>query len=67
MTEFKIGDVVRLKTDGPERLPLIVRSIETQSHGDFTLCVSECGNRISWADPDALELVHRPDPQADIK
>ena len=61
-----LGDVVRLKTDGPERLPLIVRSVETQSHGDFALCVSECGKRISWADPGALELVNRPDPQADI-
>ena len=67
MTKFKIGDVVRLKTDEPERLPLIVRTIETQSHGDFTLCVSECGRRVSWADPGALELVNRPDPQADLK
>ena len=63
MADFKVGDLVRLKTDEPEGLPLIVRSMETR----FALCVSECGKRISWADPGALELVNRPDPQADIK
>ena len=66
MIRYKSGDVVRLKTDEPERLPLIVRAIETQSHGNFTLCVSECGKRISWADPNALGLISRPDPQADM-
>ena len=62
MTEFKIGDVVRLKTDEPGRLPLIVRDVE----GDFLHCSSECERRRTTVHfPDA-ELVHRPDPQADL-
>ena len=63
MTRFKIGDVVRLKTDEPGRLPLIVRDVE----GDFLHCSSECERRRTTVHfPDA-ELVNRPDPQADLK
>ena len=65
MTDFKIGDVVRLKTDGPEREKLIVRDFDT-TDGQM-LCRSECSQRIIWASPYSCELVHRPDPQADIK
>ena len=63
MTDFKIGDVVRLKTDEPGRLPLIVRDVE----GDFLQCSSECQRRRTTVHfPDA-ELINRPDPQADLK
>ena len=65
MTDFQIGDVVRLKSDGPDRLKLIVRDIDL-TDGQI-LCRSECSNRIRWADSEELKLVHRPDPQADIK
>ena len=63
MTDFKIGDVVRLKKDGITKLPLVIRSIKDS----FCLCVSECGSFTSWQADYSLELVHRPDPQADIK
>ena len=65
MTEFKIGDVVRLKTDGPDKLKLIVRDRDA-TDGQI-LCRSECSQRIIWASPYSCELVHRPDPQADLK
>ena len=65
MTEFQIGDVVRLKSDGPDKLKMIVRNIDL-TDGQI-LCRSECSNRIMWASPLSLELAHRPDPQADIK
>ena len=42
---------------------LIVRS----KLNGFILCVSECGSRICWQTDCGLELVNRPDPQADIK
>ena len=65
MTDFKIGDVVRLKTDGPDKLKLIVRDRDA-TDGQI-LCRSECSQRIIWASPLSCELVHRPDPQADLK
>ena len=63
MTEFEIGDVVRLKSDDESDLDVVVRG---NTRG-ILLCVSECGNRVvrSWADK--VVLVHRPDPHADIK
>ena len=64
MTDFKIGDVVRLKTDGPERLQMIVRDRDA-TDGQI-LCRSECSQRIIWASPYSCELVHRPDPQAEL-
>ena len=63
MTEFKIGDVVRLKKDEPERLNLVLVKFDGQ--GAFG--VSECGRRRTWAAFEDCELVHRPDPQADLK
>lgn len=65
VTEFQIGDVVRLKTDGPERLKLIVRDRDA-TDGQI-LCRSECSQRIIWVSPLSCELVHRPDPHADLK
>ena len=63
MTEFKIGDVVRLKTDGPERLPLIVKEFD----GDGVLCRSECGRRCTWAAFADVELIERRDPKAELQ
>ena len=59
----KIGDVVRLKTDGPERLPLIVKEFD----GNGMLCRSECDRRGIWAAFDEVELIERRDPQADLQ
>ena len=62
MTEFRIGDVVRIKNK-VELVDLIVRDIAQ----GFYKCVSTCGYfEYSKAACD-LELVNRPDPQADIK
>ena len=63
MADFKIGDVVRLKKDEPERLNLVLVKFDGQ--GAFG--VSECGRRRTWAAFEDCELVHRPDPQADLK
>ncbi len=63
MTDFKIGDVVRLKKDEPERLNLVLVKFDGQ--GAFG--VSECGRRRTWAAFEDCELVHRPDPQADLQ
>jgi hypothetical protein len=63
MTKFEIGDVVRLKTDSPKRLKLIVRSIDS----DRLECTSECERRRVISHGDDFELVERPDPQADMK
>jgi len=62
MTDFKIGDVVRLKKDEPERLNLVLVKFDGQ--GAFG--VSECGRRRTWAAFEDCELVHRPNPQADM-
>lgn len=70
MTDFKIGDVVRLKDDSPARVDLIVRGLFTKVLHESdreAFCVSDCGQRILWARFDQLELVNRPDPQADLK
>jgi hypothetical protein len=63
MKKFEIGDVVRLKTDSPKRLKLIVRSIDS----DRLECTSECERRRVVSHGDDFELVERPDPQADMK
>ena len=63
MADFKVGDVVRFKTDEPGRLPLIVRD----SEGEFLHCSSECKRRRATSHFSDLELVNRPDPQADLK
>ena len=63
MTEFKIGDVVRFKTDEPGRLPLVVRDTE----GEFLHCSSKCERRRATSHFSDLELINRPDPQADLK
>lgn len=63
MTDFKIGDVVRLKKDEPERLNLVLVKFDGQ--GAFG--VSDCGRRRTWAAFEDCELVNRPDSQADIK
>ena len=62
MTDFKIGDVVRLKKDEPERLNLVLVKFDGQ--GAFG--VSECGRRRTWAAFEDCELITRPDPQADL-
>ena len=62
MTDFKIGDVVRLKTDGPNDLMLIIRGV----NGVWAYCESKCLNRRQWEKLGDMELV-RPDPQAEIK
>ena len=63
MADFKVGDIVRLKTDEPERLPLILKEFD----GDGALFRSECGRRCTWAAFDEVELIDRRDPQTDIK
>ena len=63
MTKFKIGDVVRLKTDEPYKVPLIVKEFLF----DSVRCKSECGRRCAWAAIADLELIERRDPQADMK
>ena len=63
MTHFKIGDVVRLKKDEPERLNLVLVKFDGQ--GAFG--VSDCGRRRTWAAFEDCELVNRPDPQADLQ
>ena len=65
MTEFNIGDVVRLKTDGPDTLPLIVK--EFGGDGKWAYCESKCLNMRGWEKLGDIELVNRPDPQADLK
>ena len=63
MADFKIGDVVRLKGDGPERLPLILKEFD----GDGALFRSECGRRCTWADFVSVELIERRDPKAELQ
>ena len=63
MTDFKVGDVVRVIDDASTPEALVVRS----NQKGFILCVSECGERACWEADYSLELVHRPDPLADIK
>ena len=69
MIRYKIGDVVRLKTDDDKQPSLVVRSIflGNENISSEAFCVSECGRRIFWALSRHLELVNRPDPQADLK
>ena len=66
MTDFKIGDVVRIETDKADSLRLVIRGVDTTNRIRSYLCVSECGQRIRWAVFDEMQLVHRPNPQADI-
>lgn len=63
MTEFKIGDSVRIIDDASTPEVLVVR----KNDNGIILCVSECGSRACWEADYSLELVNRPDPQADIK
>ena len=65
MTQFKIGDVVRLKTDGPDTLPLIVK--EFGGDGKWAYCESKCLNMRGWEKLGDIELVNCPDRQADLK
>ena len=70
MTDFKIGDVVRVRDDSLTRLDVIIRGLFTKVFHESdreAFCVSDCGQRIFWAKFDQIELVNRPDPQADIK
>lgn len=62
MTDFKIGDVVRLKTDEPDRLPLVIKEFD----GNGAMCRSECGRRCTWAAFSDFELITRPDPHAEL-
>ncbi len=59
--EFRIGDRVRFKHDASEIAVLVVRA--TLGHAGL-LCVSECGRRVAWAQPDEVDLDHRPGPTA---
>ena len=70
MTDFKIGDIVRLKTDTDKMLTLVIRGIGSEAARSVdadALCISQCGMRFLWASFEELELVSCPDPQADIK
>ena len=67
MKEFKVGDVVRLKKEKADSLKLVIRGVDTTNRIRSYLCVSKCGQRISWAAFDEMQLVSRPDPQADLK
>ena len=58
---FNIGDRVRFKHDASEITVLVVRA--TLGHAGL-LCVSECGRRVAWAQPDEVDLDHRPGPTA---
>ena len=60
---IKVGDVVRLKTDEPYKVPLIVKEFIS----DSVLCRSECGRRSAWAAFTNLELIERRDPQVYMK
>ena len=68
MSDFKIGDVVKSKSDSDKQPNLVVRSIflGNENVDSEAFCVSECGRRMFWAKVDHLELVHRPDPHADL-
>lgn len=59
MTDFKIGDVVRLKSDEPDRLPLVIKHIEAE----WAYCESKCLDRREWQKLSDMN----PDPHADIK
>lgn len=59
--EFRIGDRVRFKHDASEIAVLVVRANLGQAG---LLCVSECGKRIAWAQPEEVDLDHRPGPTA---
>ena len=61
MMNFKIGDAVRLKSDGTDDLMLIIRGV----NGAWAYCESKCLNRRQWEKLGDMELV-RPDPQADL-
>ena len=63
MTDFKIGDSVRIIDDAGTPEVLVVR----KNDNGIILCVSECGSRACWEADYSLELVNRPDPQADLK
>ena len=62
MTEFKVGDAVRIIDDASTPEVLVVRA----NQNGTILCVSECGSRTCWQADYSLELVNRPDPQADL-
>ena len=59
--EFRIGDKIRFKHDASEIAVLVVRA--TLGHAGL-LCVSECGKRVAWAQPEEVDLDHRPGPAA---
>ena len=60
---FKIGDVVRLKKDGPEKLHMIIEELVAGG----AMCRSKCGLRRVWASLAEFELTHLADPYADLK
>lgn len=59
--EFRIGDRIRFKHDASEITFLVDRA--TLGHAGL-LCISECGKRVAWAQPDEVDLEHRPGPTA---
>ena len=59
--EFRIGDRIRFKHDASEITVLVVRA--NLGHAGL-LCVSECGKRVAWAQPEEVDLDHRPGPTA---
>lgn len=59
--EFRIGDRIRFKHDASEIAVLVVRA--TLGHAGL-LCVSECGKRVAWAQPEEVDLDQRPGPTA---
>ena len=59
--EFRIGDRIRFKHDASEITVLVVRAM--LGHAGL-LCVSECGKRVAWAQPEEVDLDQRPGPTA---
>ena len=59
----KIGDIVRLKGDTERDINVVVRAIQD----GYMLCVSNCGERWVRVWRTGHELVHRPDPQAELQ
>jgi hypothetical protein len=67
MKDFKIGDIVQIETDRAGSLRLVIRGVVFTNGTRSYLCVSECGQRIKWAEFSEMELVHHPDTQDEIK
>lgn len=61
---FQVGDAVRIKHDKDERLPLVIRSLQSSGSDNtpIALCVSECGKRVRWSAFEEMERIDQADP-----